>query len=51
MQSISVEAKDNGTFEAKLKLHIKDTTHLEGLIRQIQKMKGVEKVSREIGIK
>lgn len=51
MQSISVDTPKDGLFEAKLKVQIKDTVHLDELIHKIQKLKGVEKVSREVGVK
>lgn len=51
MQSISVDTLKSGMFEAKLKVQIKDTIHLDELIHKIQKLKGVGKVSREVGVK
>jgi len=52
MQSLSVDTNDkNQTFEAKIKIQIKDTIHLDELIHKIKKIKGVEKVSREVGLK
>jgi GTP pyrophosphokinase len=46
MQSVSVETFDNGTFEGKIKVHIKDNKHLDELIHKLLKLKGVDKVSR-----
>jgi GTP pyrophosphokinase len=46
MQSISVETFENGTFEGKIKVQIKDNKHLDKLIHKLLKVKGVAKVTR-----
>ncbi|MBU1010200.1 MAG: RelA/SpoT family protein [Bacteroidetes bacterium] len=46
MRSLAFDTKD-GRFDGKIVLQIKDTEHLEQLIRKIQKVSGVEKVSRQ----
>ncbi len=45
MRSISINSKD-GMFEGTITLFVKDTQHLEGLIRKIKKVKGVAGVRR-----
>ncbi len=45
MRSISIDSKD-GMFEGTITLFVKDTQHLEALIRKIKKAKGVTGVRR-----
>jgi len=45
MRSVSIESND-GMFEGTLTLFVKDTGHLDVLIRKLGKIKGVIKVSR-----
>jgi GTP pyrophosphokinase len=45
MRSINIETED-GMFEGIIKLFVRNTTHLEVLIRKIAKIKGVLKVTR-----
>jgi GTP diphosphokinase / guanosine-3',5'-bis(diphosphate) 3'-diphosphatase len=48
MRSINIETED-GMFEGIIKLFVRNTVHLEVLIRKIAKVKGVLKVSRTEG--
>jgi guanosine-3',5'-bis(diphosphate) 3'-pyrophosphohydrolase len=45
MRSVSVESNE-GLFEGSITLFVKDTSHLDVLIRRISKIKGVLHVSR-----
>ncbi|MEX2370021.1 MAG: TGS domain-containing protein [Bacteroidales bacterium] len=45
MRAISINSKD-GMFEGKISLFVKDTQHLEALIRKMKKVKGVANVRR-----
>lgn len=45
MQSISVDTKD-GIFEGKIRLYVQDTKHLDKLIKKLEKVRGVVKVTR-----
>ena len=45
MRSISINSKD-GMFEGTITLFVKDTQHLEALIRKIKKVKGISNVRR-----
>jgi guanosine-3',5'-bis(diphosphate) 3'-pyrophosphohydrolase len=45
MRSISVESAD-GMFEGSITLFVKDTQHLEALIRKLKKVKGVLNIKR-----
>jgi len=45
MRSISVESID-GMFEGSITLFVKDTQHLEALIRKLKKVKGVLNIKR-----
>ncbi len=46
MRSISIESHD-GMFEGSLTLFVKDTQHLEALIRKLRKVKGVLNIRRQ----
>jgi len=46
MRSISIESHD-GMFEGSLTLFVKDTQHLEALIRKLRKVKGVMNIRRQ----
>jgi GTP pyrophosphokinase len=39
-------ATDQGIFEGKITLYVQDTRHLEVMIRKLQKVNGVVKVTR-----
>lgn len=45
MQSISVDT-NSGIFEGKIKLFVQDTKHLDLLIKKLENVKGIVKVSR-----
>lgn len=45
MRSVSVESNE-GIFEGSITLFVKDTSHLDALIRKISKIKGILNVSR-----
>jgi len=45
MRSISIDSTD-GMFEGTISLFVKDTQHLEALIRKIKKVKGISNVRR-----
>jgi GTP pyrophosphokinase len=45
MRSMAI-ATDQGIFEGKITLYVQDTRHLEVMIRKLQKVKGVVKVTR-----
>lgn len=45
MRSINIESSA-GTFEGIVMLYVKDTQHLNGLIRKLRKIKGVKSVTR-----
>lgn len=45
MRSISIDSRD-GMFEGSISLFVKDTRHLEALIRKLKKVKGVISVKR-----
>jgi len=45
MRSISIESND-GMFEGSITLFVKDTQHLEALIRKLKKVKGVLNIKR-----
>lgn len=45
MRSISIESND-GLFEGSITLFVKDTQHLEALIRKLKKVKGVLSIKR-----
>lgn len=45
MRSISIESND-GMFEGSITLFVKDTQHLEALIRKLKKIKGVLNIKR-----
>lgn len=45
MRSISIESND-GLFEGSITLFVKDTQHLEALIRKLKKVKGVLNIKR-----
>jgi guanosine-3',5'-bis(diphosphate) 3'-pyrophosphohydrolase len=45
MRSISIESND-GMFEGSITLFVKDTKHLEALIRKLKKVKGVMSIRR-----
>ncbi len=47
MRSISVESKE-GLFEGNLKVLVAGSKNLEGLVRKLEKINGVTKVSREV---
>ena len=46
MVSVKVDSVKDGKFEARFKISVKDTRHLEGLIHRLQKIKGVRKAVR-----
>jgi GTP pyrophosphokinase len=46
MRSISIESHD-GMFEGSITLFVKDTQHLEALIRKLRKVKGVLNIRRQ----
>jgi GTP pyrophosphokinase len=45
MRSISIESND-GLFEGSITLFVKDTQHLEALVRKLKKVKGVMSIKR-----
>ncbi len=45
MRSVTIDSTD-GMFEGTITLFVKDTSHLEGLIKRLAKIKGVINVSR-----
>lgn len=45
IRSISIDSKD-GMFEGKITLFVKDTQHLEALIRKLKKVKGISGIRR-----
>jgi len=45
MRSISIESND-GMFEGSVTLFVKDTQHLEALVRKLKKVKGVLNIKR-----
>jgi GTP pyrophosphokinase len=45
MRSISIDSND-GMFEGSITLFVKDTQHLEALIRKLKKVKGVDAIRR-----
>ena len=45
MRSISIDSND-GMFEGSITLFVKDTQHLEALIRKLKKVKGVMNIRR-----
>ena len=45
MRSMTI-ATDLGIFEGRITLYVQDTGHLEVMIRKLQKVKGVVKVTR-----
>jgi len=45
MRSISIDSKD-GMFEGSITIFVKDTQHLEALIRKLKKVKGVMNIRR-----
>ncbi len=45
MRSISIESND-GMFEGSITLFVKDTQHLEGMIRKLKRVKGVLNIKR-----
>lgn len=45
MRSISIDSRD-GMFEGTITLFVKDTQHLEALIRKLKKVKGVSNIRR-----
>ncbi|MDX2431152.1 MAG: TGS domain-containing protein [Bacteroides sp.] len=45
MRSISIDSKD-GMFEGSITLFVKDTQHLEALIRKLKRVKGVSNIRR-----
>ena len=45
MRSISIDSND-GMFEGSITLFVKDTQHLEALIRKLKKVKGVNQIRR-----
>ena len=45
MRSISIESND-GVFEGSITLFVKDTQHLEALVRKLKKVKGVNSIKR-----
>ena len=47
MRSLSINT-EGGIFEGDIKLYVEDTTHLDKLVRKLEKVKGVVKVSRSI---
>ncbi len=47
MVSVKVDTAKDGKFDARFKLSVRDTKHLDGLIRRLQKIKGVRKAVRK----
>jgi GTP pyrophosphokinase len=45
MRSISIDSND-GMFEGSITLFVKDTRHLEALIRKLKKVKGILNIKR-----
>jgi len=45
MRTISIDSND-GMFEGSITLYVKDTQHLEGLVRKLKKVKGVMNIRR-----
>lgn len=45
MRSLAIDSKD-GMFEGTITLYVKDTQHLEALIRKLKKVKGVSNIRR-----
>jgi len=45
MRSISIESND-GMFEGSITLFVKDTQHLEGMIRKLKRVKGILNIKR-----
>jgi len=45
MRSLTIDT-DNGIFEGNIKLYVNDTTHLKKLIKKLQKVSGIESVTR-----
>jgi GTP pyrophosphokinase len=46
MVSVKVDTAKDGKFDARFRLSVRDTKHLEGLMRRLQKIKGVRKAVR-----
>lgn len=46
MLSLSVDANEDGIFDGKFKVSVKDTQHLESITKKILKVKGVSKARR-----
>ncbi len=46
MVSVKVDTAKDGKFDARFKLSVRDTKHLDGLMRRLQKVKGVKKAVR-----
>lgn len=47
MRSLSINT-EGGIFEGEIKLYVEDTSHLDKLVKKLEKVKGVVKVSRSI---
>jgi len=47
MRSLSINT-EGGIFEGDIRLYVEDTSHLDKLVRKLEKVKGVVKVSRSI---
>jgi GTP pyrophosphokinase len=45
MRSLSIDSRD-GMFEGTITLYVKDTQHLEALIRKLKKVKGISNIRR-----
>ena len=45
IRSISIDS-DDGMFDGKITLFVKDTQHLEGLVRKLKKVKGILNIKR-----
>jgi GTP pyrophosphokinase len=43
--AVNIESRD-GLFDGRIKVHIKDTRHLEELLHKLAKIKGVARVRR-----
>ena len=49
MVSVNIDSKNDGKFNGKFKVSVKDTKHLEMLTSKIMKVKGVKKARRSDG--
>jgi GTP diphosphokinase / guanosine-3',5'-bis(diphosphate) 3'-diphosphatase len=48
MVSLNVDTSKEGKFDAKIKVSVRDTRHIESLIYQVLKVKGVRKATRSL---